>query len=291
MQTPWLIEGMRGLGDNLYQRAVLREVVKSRAVYLDTPWPQIYADLPIRCVKARTTLRTQAKNAERPWRWHAVPGLVDHHRLHYVNHPGTMLEALCAEMRVKAGMIDFSGPPVPRLVREPYIVVRPVTNRTEWQAGSRNPKPEYVARAVDALRQRFRVVSVADISPPHETVEAPLPYADEVYHRGELSIEQLLAMVAGASAVVGGVGWLAPMAVAYRVPMLLIFGGWGMHNGPARIFDPRMDTSRIHQALPDRFCLCGSRDHACDKTISRLDEHLERFQMELAASRSAPVAA
>ena len=201
-----------------------------------------------------------------------------------------MLEALCQSIGVKAETIDFSGPPVAKVDREPYIVVRPVSRRTEWYSETREPKPEYIAQAVTALRKRYRVVSVADLKAPDEVAVGPLPYADETYHRGEMGLEQLLELVAGAVAVVGGVGWLVPAAVAYRVPMFLIYGGCGQHNGPARIFDARMDVSRIHQALPDHFCMCGASEHDCDKTISNLGAQIDSFMFRLAARRKAAVA-
>lgn len=282
--------GMLGLGDNLYQRAVIREVPGDH--HLITAWPQLYADLPrIRCVRPDTRLRTQVKNVRRPdLRW-AVPPAPPPRHVHYVGQPGSMLAALCRSFDVRPKRITFDAPRFEQTAREPYIVVRPATVRSEWRADGRNPDPQYIARAVDALRRQYRVVSVADLAAGAEWPVEPLPYADEHFHAGELQLEQLLALVAGAAAVVGGVGWLVPAAVAYQVPMLLLFGGWGAANGPQRIFDPRMDTSRIHQVLPDRFCMCGSWRHACDKTITNLDEHLERFTLRLAAQRPPAVAA
>ena len=56
--------GMHGLGDNIYQRAHVRQAVANGSeIYLTTPWPQLYADLPgVRCVRPNSHLRTQAKN-------------------------------------------------------------------------------------------------------------------------------------------------------------------------------------------------------------------------------------
>ena len=55
-----VVHGMHGMGDNLYQRAVIRQV---GPVFLHTPWPQLYADIPnVTCLKTGTRLRTQAKN-------------------------------------------------------------------------------------------------------------------------------------------------------------------------------------------------------------------------------------
>ena len=275
-------EGMLGLGDNFYQRAVIRELPGRHQ--LVTSWPQLNADLPVDCVKPQTTLRTQVKNiGRRDIRWSEPPRAVAQ-RVHYVGREGTMLEGLCQAFGVKARRVTFDGPPVAKLDREPYIVVRPGTVRAEWRADSRNPLPEYIDRACRTLGHRFRIVSIADLADGVEWLAGAAPYAHERYHSGELTIEQLLGLVAGASGVIGGVGWLVPAAVAYRVPMLLIYGGWGFHNGPVRIFDPRMDVSRIQQAVPDRFCMCTSPSHGCDKRISRIDDHIERFALRLAAA-------
>jgi hypothetical protein len=286
------VQGMFGLGDNIYQRAVIRELVGEHDVWLETPWPQLYGDLPVRCVKPATKLRTQAKNAERWASWANPRRGVMPRRVSYAGAEGTILEALCAAFGVKASTIAFDLPAFARdLERPPYIVIRPATERKEWPAASRNPRPEYLAMASERLRRDFRIISVADLVPGVEWPVLPLPYADETYHAGEFHVDQLMTLVAGAAGVVGGVGWLVPAAVAYRVPMLCIFGGWGKHNGPGRIFDRRMDTSRIEQVMPSRFCMCGQRDHSCDKRIDAFDERLERWAVALTGSKSVAMAA
>jgi hypothetical protein len=281
---PVFIQGMQGLGDNIYQRPVLRELCASRTVYLQTPWPQLYSDLPIRCVQPSTRLRTQLKNALRPeLKWSDVPTHLAAKAIHYTADGLPMVEGLCKAAGVKAASLVFDLPRFdpPSIKRRPYIVVRPATIRKEWVAASRNPLPEYIARAAEKLREHFHVVSVADLVPGEEWAVPPLPYADEQFHAGELQLEQLLGLVGGAAGVVGGVGWLVPAAVAYQTPMLLIYGGQGTHNSPKRVLDPRMDTSLIYEAIPDRLCMCASKDHACDKRIAKFDEHLERWTSQL----------
>lgn len=286
MPRPLLLEGMHGLGDNLYQRAVLRRYCAERGpVYLSTPWPQLYADLPeVRCVRPATRLRTQRKNAARhDLAWQRAPVAARPRRWHYVSRPGSLLDALCTDLGIAPEAIDFNGPPVPSEPRPPYVVVRPATVRQEWPAAARNPRPEYLAQAAAAARRRgLRIVSVADLAEGQEWALAPLPDADETYHAGELPLEWLLGLVAGAAGVIGGVGWLLPAALAYRVPMLLIYGGAGGHHGPERILDPRMDTSHIEQALPAAFCRCKDHGHACDKTITDMEAHIESW-LRLAA--------
>lgn len=281
-----LIHGMHGLGDNLYQRCVIREVPGD--VILMTPWPQIYADLPIRCLPAKSTLRTQAKNERRSVFSRMLVGRPAK-RWHYVSSDAPIPQALAAQFGVTPRVFD--GPPVVAPSREPYIVVRPATIRKEWRADSRNPHAGYIDRAVQALRGRFRIVSVADLRDGEEWPSEPLPYADERYHEGQLPVEQLLGLVAGAAGVVGGVGWAVPAAVAYRVPMLLLFGGWGKHNGPARIFGRPMDISQIDKVFPDAFCMCSSYAHACNKRVSNIDARVDAFALRLTQGRAPAMAA
>ncbi len=63
---------MKGLGDNIYQRAFVQQI--RRPVFLETPWPELYQDMPhVQCVRPSTKLRTQAKNIARQSRWARPP--------------------------------------------------------------------------------------------------------------------------------------------------------------------------------------------------------------------------
>jgi len=278
------VAGMKGLGDNIYQRAVIRELAASHEVWLSTPWPQFYADLPVHCVRLDTALRTQARNVAKVTNWARPPRSLLPRQASYAGRRGTMLQGLCDALGVQPGRLTFDLPAFAGdRERPPYIVIRPATVRTEWPAASRNPLPEYLALAAEVLRRDFHIVSVADLVPGVEWPVLPLPYADERLHAGELGVEQLMALVAKAAGVVGGVGWLVPAAIAYRVPLFLIFGGWGHANGPDRIFDARIDAGCVTQARPDRFCGCDDRAHCCDKRIAGIAGQLERWRDQRAA--------
>ena len=260
-------------------------------VYLMTSWPQLYADLDVRCVRPGTWLRTQAKNEARlDLQWHPEPRGLQSQRVAYDGH-GSMLDSMMRSVGLQREEMTFDGPPVRPRGGRPYVLVRPATVRREWMAEARNPDPVYLARAAAALRGHFDVVSVADLQGGAEWLVGTAPAADETYHAGELNLEQLLELVAGAAGVIGGVGWLLPAAIAYRVPMLLLYGGWGHVNGPQHTIDRRMDAGLVEQVFPDRFCPCNDRAHRCDKTISNLDEHLERFTLRGLARAGAAVAA
>ena len=62
---PILIRGMWGLGDNIFSRPFVRAAARKYDLYLETPWPELYADLDIKFVRGRRLLRTQQKNIAR----------------------------------------------------------------------------------------------------------------------------------------------------------------------------------------------------------------------------------
>jgi hypothetical protein len=277
---PVLVRGMRGLGDNLYQRAFIGSL--PGPVYLDTPWPELYADMPgLRLVKAHTHLRTQRKNVERNrnCKWWPVSTRIP------TIKPRYGAEGIAAGMTqafgVAPGLLTL-----PPLDRNPlgelgrYVLVRPVTVRAEWPNEARNPLPEYVARAAArARRAGYLIVSVADLQPGEEWALDPLPVADVTFHAGELSVKSLLAVARGASAIIGGVGWIVPFAIASGRPALIVCGGQGGYNAPNLLVDgwPN-DCSRIEFAVPENFCNCREKKHDCDKRINtdQLDAMLDR---------------
>lgn len=274
--------GMYGLGDTIYQRAVvhaLHAVYPTEPIYLRTAWPQLYSDMPTRCVKPDTRLRTQHKNIQRQGlNWCEAPAMYDQ-RLGYRGH-GTMLSGMFDSVEMQPRRVRFDLPTFTQAVKttRPYIVVRPGTVRTEWIAAARNPDPWLICRVIDELRQDFDIISIADLEQGKEYAVEPLPYADQRFHAGELRCEDLMALVQNAAGVVGGVGWLLPAALAYRTPMLLLYGGWGHINGPQHILDDRLPTENLVQVFPDKFCMCNDRLHNCDLKVSDIAPHLSRFR-------------
>lgn len=271
--------GMLGLGDNIYQRAFIKAL--PGVVHLQTPWPELYRDLPaVLPVRPDTKLRTQRKNIHRCHSWHRMP------RGHVVRvaYGG---EGIIPGMAKRFGvwprqfdLPDFGPSPV----QGRYVVVRPVTLRSEWRADARNPLPEYVAAAAAEMRHRgYQVVSVADLACGQEWALEPLPAADVTYHGGELPVEQLLALIQGAAAVIGGVGWIVPACIAAGVPAWIVCGGQGGYNAPELITSRQMDLSRIAFAVPDSFCCCKQREHNCDKRISNYDARFAAWADRLPA--------
>lgn len=263
------VNGMRGLGDCIYQRAFVKQL--RGQVVLETPWPQLYADLPnVRCARPVTNLRTQQKNMNRQTSWVHKSRYGTQLNIQYGSEG--ILPGMSNAFRVTPGAMDL--PPLPDLFKDthPYVVVRPVTLRTEWMAMSRNPEPEYVAWAsAEAARRGYQVISVADLEFGKEFIVGEAPPAHLEYHQGQLDVMQLLALVTGASAVIGGIGWIVPACIAAKVPAWIVCGGQGGFNAPELICPP--DTT-VSFSVPDNFCRCKSKDHNCDKRISN---HAETF--------------
>ncbi len=274
-----IIHGMRGLGDNLFMRPFIKAVPKP--VYLDTPWPEIYAGIDgVHFIRPQTNLRTQAKNIARHTTWTMPPTRQPTRQIRYGAEG--IIPGMIASFGVMPGAFDL--PPLPPSPETgPYVVVRPATVRSEWRADTRNPDPEYIYRAVWEARLRgYRVISVADLQDGAEWLVESSDYpADVRYHKGELPVEQLLALVKGAAAVIGGIGWLVPAALAAKVPAWIICGGQGGFNSPKQICP---DGSTITFAVPDNFCRCKLKIHGCDKRISDYDSKLTTW-----ADRAIPV--
>lgn len=263
-----LIHCHRGLGDSIYERAFVKMLPKP--VYLDTPWPEIYAGIEgVHFIRPQTTLRTQAKNIARHADWVMPPVRQPTRQIRYGAEG--IIPGMIASFGVMPG--EFDLPPLPPSpVEGKYVVVRPATVRSEWRADTRNPDEMYIFEAsrVAALRG-YKVISVADLQDGAEWLVGMPPYAHVSYHKGELPVEQLLALVKGAAAVIGGIGWIVPACLAAKVPAWIICGGQGGFNAPELICPAK---STITFAVPDNFCRCRLKQHGCDKRISNYDSKL-----------------
>ncbi|MFT0533935.1 hypothetical protein ACMHYJ_14070 [Castellaniella hirudinis] len=280
---PLLVRGLNGLGDNIYQRAFIRHM--PGLVYVETPWPELYADLPnVRCVRSETQLRTQAKNADSTaYEWAQRPAHIPQIALRYGHADlvrGSILRAMSRCLEVRKATFDLPDfGPSPIKSDRPVAIVRPVTARKEWLNTARSPKHEYVYQAAVELQRRgFYVVSVADIERGKEWIEGEPPPADLVLHSGELNITQLLSAIQQAAVVVGGVGWIVPACISAGVPLYCILGGQLGHNAPDRITDAStMDLSRAGWAVPDRPCHCSNMRHDCEKAISGFPDRFRQW--------------
>jgi hypothetical protein len=282
---------MWGLGDNVYSRPFIRAAAAKFDVYLKTPWPELYADLPIRFVRLDGRLRTQQKNTERQPsdRWSNPTKGAREFRVSYgareLQH-GTLIGGIADKFK-SFGIIsdldpfdlpDFGLSPIASA--RPIAVVKATTLRKEWRNEARNPLPCYVDTVAQALAKHYEVVAVADTDGKNEWLEGVAPFAHQSFLRGELLPTELLSLCRHAAIVVGGVGWNVPVTLAFKRPSFVIMGGHGGHNHPSKITDPRLDLSRIHFAMPSRLCPCTMMRHNCRKDIPDLASQFTRFAQQ-----------
>jgi hypothetical protein len=274
---PLLVRGMWGLGDNIFSRPFVRSAAVQYEVWLETPWPELYADLDIKFVRGSRCLRTQQKNMAQQAadRWLQPPRQAKEIKIDYRDLAARSIiramEWRWLILNVRFDPMLFTLPDLgasPIISDRPIAVVRPVTVRTEWRNEARNPRPEYINTLAAELMATHTVVAVADLKPGEEWLVGELPPAHRQFLLGELKVRELLALVRDADIVIGGVGWIVPAGLALKVKTFVVLGGQGGHNAPEKITDPRLDLSRIGFAMPEAFCKCTNMLHACDKKIA-----------------------
>lgn len=280
--------GMEGIGDNINQRCFVKALVeKGHEVWLKTPLPEIYAGIPsLHFVKTNTLLRTQRKNEQNAAvMFEQEPPGIPGQRIFYGNghmQQGSVFDAMQQQFGTLPAVMDlphYPAPDIPVPDGKPIAVIRPTTERTEWHNSSRGPLNKYVDEVSRLLALRgFHVISIADNEPGREWIPDPEPFAHRKLHDGQLSITQMLALVEQADIVLTGACVVMHAALAYGKPMICLQGGNGGNNHHEKVTDRRcMDLSHALFVYPDNYCRCQDMKHACDKTISRLEQKVRPF--------------
>lgn len=308
MKKPLLIRGMHGLGDNIRQRAIVRQLMQRHDVWLESSWTSVYHDLigeGLKIVHKPTRLRTQAKNAKREagsFSARRAPAGTRSVQVWYppaeVRRHGSVMAAMCAATGCDAEVADFRLPvPAAWLARltpflrqwgydgsRPIMVYRPLVDRpSDWTGcNARNPDHAAYAALFKAIRARFFVVSVADLVPNVEWIVGERVETDAQAHAGELEFEALAALASMAGLVFCSPGFAAVLAQAVGTPVACVFGGYersafffaGAKDAPVLGIDP------IHP------CECFRHDHDCRKAIDlpRAREQIIAFAADAAGS-------
>jgi hypothetical protein len=276
---------MHGRGDNVHQRAILRQLIdRGHTLWLQSSWVSNYHDLiaggALKVMRKTTSLRTQTKNAQRE---HALftrerPPLTGQSiRIWYlpeeVRAAGSVLGAMCKSAGVSAELADFRMP-VPdewvamarQRVRtdKPILVYRPLVERHEWTGCPvRNPDFEAYYRIFMSIRDVFHVVSIADLVPKEEWMVGRGITADQSFHLGEIEFCEMAGLFKIASMVYASPGWAIPQAQAVGTPVVAVFGGYENSKSfsiGAR-FAPYLPIDTIQP------CECFSHSHKCNKRI------------------------
>jgi hypothetical protein len=308
MRQTLVIQGMHGLGDNIHQRAILRQLMPGYRITLETSWPSVYHDLVadgLTLVRRPVALRTQSKNAAREAHLFA-PGpflgqTVRRMPIRYggpqvlQSKSGTIMEVMCDATGTDFSRADFTLPvpdvwfdkltAIPQweaLWRakiasgKPLLVYRPLVSRPEWRGSAmRNASPVDYCVLLAAIRDEFFVVSVADLEPNREWIVGPQLHADVALHSGELTFEAMAALFSLADLIFTSSGFAAILGPAVKTPTVSIIGGYesvGCHADGSR-YAPMLNIG------PRVSCTCWSSGcrKVCDKTID-LDTAVPQLQ-------------
>lgn len=313
MKPTLLVQGMHGMGDCLHQRAILRQLMLTYTVTLETSWASMYHDLieeGLIIVRRPVGLRTQTKNAIREARLFSpvaneYPLSI---RTRYMaaevqaSASKTVLEAMCKSADVDYASADYSLP-VPdewfekvetiwRAAEEsgkPVMIYRPLVSRPEWKGSAvRNADPDSYAALLASIRDEFYVISIADLEPGREWTVGPQPQADATFHEGELHFEMLAALFSLADLVFTSSGFPTVLAPAVSTPVVNIVGGYEscVALSTAAKYAPYLG---IEPAQPCS-CMnsyCRQQAH-CDKTLRVTAEipRLRKFVSEICRTLS-----
>lgn len=244
MLPPLHVTGMHGLGDNLHQRAVLRQLMQRHEVWLDTSWVAPYYDLiaqGLNVCHRHTFLRTQHKNAAREMalfsRKPIPPGTPTRRISYRPTHP-TVLAAMCEVAGVDYATADYRFPKeLPGAWRveadalfttdKPICVYRPLSVRPEWKGNEkRNADANEYAELFAAIRDTFYVVSVADFEDRREWPVGQMLKDVKQFHSGELPFEVLAGLWQRADLVYTSGGFAAILAMAVETPVISVFGSY-----------------------------------------------------------------
>jgi hypothetical protein len=289
---PLHIQGMHGMGDCLHQRAIVRQLMQKHDVALETSWPAMYHDLiasGLKVTRRPVALRTQTKNAMRDSESaaysprHALTrsGMrISYHGQQVLATPSrTILEVMCNVTGTSFADADYRLPVpevwhqylntrfVPKSASEkPWMLYRPLVARPEWRGSmARNADADAYHELFNSIRDRYFVVSVADLEPGKEWIVGPDAKAELSFHAGELVFEAIAALAKQSALVFTSSGFAAILGPAVETPTISIIGGYesiGCHNSGSK-FAPYLALG------PANGCTCWTSQCArtCNKAM------------------------
>lgn len=278
---------MLGIGDNICQRPFIKTLSKDNEIWLKTATPEIYSGIDnVHFVKSNTILRTQALHeSNTPTFFEQPPCDAEKRRIFYGNRDlqfGSVYTTMRRQFKCEPEKLDLPCYKALKLNisgNKPIALIRPTTERKEWHNASRGPLNEYIDECARFLGMAgYYVISVAHNELDKEWITHPTPFAHTKFHQGELNLLQLFSLIEQSAIVVTGPCLIFHAALAYKKPMICLFGGNGGNNHHEKITDKSVtDLSKSLMIYPDHFCYCQSMLHSCDKKISNLIGKIKLF--------------
>jgi len=307
-KPPIVVRGMNGMGDCLHQRAIMRQLLRTNDVFLQSSWASMYHDLiaeGLKITRNNSGLRTQMKNVEREnakFYRGPIPRGAATIQMRYAGtivaqtRSRTILEAMCIPARANYAEADFRLPipyewqyPADELIAswhatKPLLVYRPLVIRTEWKGNAkRNPDPRAYAELFAVIRDSFFVVSVADLQDGREWAIGPQLKADVTIHDGSLPFETLAALFSRAKLVYTPSGFGVVLAQAVETPVISVIGNYesAAHHAAGARWSPYLGIEPITPCA----CQLSTCLRPCSKAInipaarSAIVEFVQRFDI------------
>lgn len=290
-----LVINMAGIGDNIYILPFIKILAKTNQVYIKTPLPKIFKDVPnIKFIKFDETYRTQQKSLIND---NTVYSILPKN-IYKTYAPQYAGKELLENSIVGSFYNQFNIPyheklewKLPSFENElgnflskipkdrKIAIIRPATIRKEWEVSTRNPNPNYIAWCCKTLNEAgYYTIAIADLKAGEEwlvdNIDVP---AQLKLYKGELGIYGTLELLKHAEIVISGSGFCVPASISSNSNLFLILGGRLMYDGISKTLHPSMNLSKIGIALPDKPCKCTLNSHDCTKTISNLDVKFFEF--------------
>ena len=287
-------DGAMGLGDNLFQRPVIKDLAGSyKTVYLTTALPEAYWDIPnvkfVRPGEKQLRLRTQEKLVSKtPKRtWSNPPKKTDTILWGHVGPSGFWdIKTKYTELENKEDF-DFTFPLKREWVEAAHellnglhtegkkvCIVRRPTIRKEWPCPARNPKPEYYQLLIDTYKNDYYFVGLADIEKGQEWFDGDITGIDKEFNKGEIPITTIFGLLKIADMTITYPSLFMISAIAVRGKCFTIFGGIA---APEQVLRKNLGYKNFGYVAPEPACACGDMQHDCKKDILHA-RILERFE-------------
>jgi len=267
--------------------------MQRRTVTLMTPWPALYHDLiaeGLIIVRRGIQLRTQMKNERRESeaaqytsRHPLTPGggvRIAYGGQQVLQTPSkTVLEVMCNVTGTDYATADYRLP-IPQewfdklttiigsvATTKPIMFYRPLVSRTEYRGSTlRNADPAAYHELFNSIRDKFFVISVADLEEGKEWIVGPDAKPDLSFHKGELVFEAMAALAQLSRLVFTSSGFAAILGPAVETPTISIIGGYE----DVRCHDSGKKFAAYLALGPERGCTCWTSNcrKVCDKSLN-----------------------
>jgi hypothetical protein len=276
------ITGQYGIGDCIHQRAIVREMMNTHNVTLQTFYTAMYHDMVADGLnlEIRGQINPRIKDAGNGGAI-SVAGRLSKFRIGYTpeltRKHGSIVAAQYASVGLKCPERPNFRLPVKREWKKaartliskwdtggkPIMVYRPIVLNKVWEAPARAPDPVAYDALYRSIRDKFFVVSVADLT-QKERIVGDEAEVDIKFHEGELSFELLAGLIAEANLVFSHPGFAPILSQAVGTPVICVYGAnesYRITNKPGEHLAP---TLAIEPITP---CEHFTRFCSCDKTI------------------------